>query len=60
MRYKATKDTVVGGCNARGESITIKFDSKGSYSTTDEDEIRLLDAAAEDASNPVGFAPKEG
>ena len=60
MRYKATKDVAVSGGNARGEVIgPIEFKS-GSYSTTDPDEIALLDALATDPGNPIGFDPKEG
>jgi hypothetical protein len=57
--YKAKKDVVVAGCNGKGETVgPISFKS-GSYSTTDEEEVALLDECATDASNPIGFAPKE-
>ena len=59
MRYKAAKDVQVAGNNGKGEVVgPISFKS-GSYTTTDDDEIALLDACATDPDNPIGFDPKE-
>jgi len=59
MRYKAAKDVVVGMTNAKGESVGPVSFAKGTYDTSDPDEIAMLDACAEDPNNPVGFDPKE-
>lgn len=59
MRYKASKDVVVGGTGPGGVPVGPISFSKGTYTTKDEDEIALLDAVAEDPDNPVGFDPKE-
>jgi hypothetical protein len=59
VRYKARKDVEVEGPNAKGEVIGPISFKTGSYSTTDPDEITLLDALATDPNNPIGFAPKE-
>lgn len=59
MRYKAPKGTVVGGLKPDTSPITVEFKT-GSYSTTDPDEIALLDSVAELEANPVGYDPKEG
>ena len=58
MRYKAKKDVLVSGTNARGEEVGPISFKTGSYSTTDDDEIALLDACATDPVNPIGFDPK--
>lgn len=60
MRYKARKDVAVSGANRKGEVIGPISFKTGSYSTTDPDEIALLDELATDPNNPIGFDPKEG
>lgn len=59
MRYKARKDVEVSGSNARGEVVGPISFVKGSYTTSDPDEIALLDELATDKDNPIGFDPKE-
>ena len=59
MRYKARKDVQVGGNNSKGDQVGPISFKTGSYSTTDDDEIALLDACATDPANPIGFDPKE-
>ena len=59
MRYKARKDVEVSGANARGEVVGPISFKTGSYTTTDPDEIALLDELATDKDNPIGFDPKE-
>lgn len=60
MRYKSRNKTVeVEGPNAKGEVIGPISFKTGSYSTTDPDEIALLDTLATDPANPIGFDPKE-
>ena len=60
MRYKSRDKTVeIEGPNRLGEVLgPISFKS-GSYSTSDPDEIALLDELATDPANPIGFDPKE-
>ena len=59
MRYKAKKDVLVSGTNPKGEAVGPISFKTGSYSTTDDDEIALLDTCATDPDNPIGFDPKE-
>ena len=60
MRYKARDKTVlVSGTNLKGEAVGPISFKTGSYTTTDDDEIALLDACATDPDNPIGFDPKE-
>ena len=60
MRYKSRNKTFeVEGLNAKGEVIGPISFKTGSYSTTDPDEIALLDILATDPANPIGFDPKE-
>ena len=60
MRYKAKDKTVqVGGNNAKGAVVGPISFKTGSYTTTDDDEIALLDTCATDPDNPIGFDPKE-
>ena len=58
MRYKAKKDVEVSGANSKGDVVGPISFKTGSYSTTDKDEIALLDALATD-DGPIGFDPKE-
>jgi hypothetical protein len=60
VRYKAkNKNVRVGGNNAQGEVVGPISFKNGTYTTTDDDEIALLDACATDPDNPIGFDPKE-
>ena len=59
MRYKAKKDVLVSGTNSKGEAVGPISFKTGSYATTDDDEIALLDTCATDPNNPIGFDPKE-
>jgi len=59
VRYKARKDVEVEGPNRKGEVIGPISFKTGSFSTTDPDEIALLDELATDPNNPIGFDPKE-
>ena len=59
MRYKANKNVQVGGNNGKGEVVGPISFKNGTYTTTDDDEIALLDACATDPDNPIGFDPKE-
>jgi len=60
VRYKAKDKTVqVGGNNSKGEVVGPISFKTGSYTTTDDDEIALLDTCATDPDNPIGFDPKE-
>jgi len=60
MKYASKDKTVeVSGGNSKGEVLgPISFKS-GSYTTSNDDEIALLDALATDPDNPIGFDPKE-
>jgi hypothetical protein len=58
VRYKARKDVQVSSVNSKAEVISISFKT-GSYTTTDPDEIALLDELATSKANPIGFDPKE-
>jgi hypothetical protein len=59
VRYKAKKDVQVGGNDSKGEVVGPISFKTGSYITTDDAEIALLDACATDPDNPIGFDPKE-
>lgn len=59
MRYKAKQAVTISGTNSKGEAVgPIQF-KNGVYTTTDDDEIALLDTCATDPDNPIGFDPKE-
>ena len=60
MKYASKDKTVeISGANAKGEVLgPISFKS-GSYTTSNPDEITLLDGLATDPDNPIGFDPKE-
>lgn len=51
----------MGGLRPDTSPVTVDFAKakNGVYETKDPDEIRLLDAVAEQPDNPVGFDPKE-
>ncbi len=59
MKYASKDKTVeVSGGTRQGKVLgPISFKS-GSYSTTNADEIELLDALATDPANPIGFDPE--
>jgi hypothetical protein len=58
--YKSKDKTVeIQSTNAKGETVGPVSFKTGRYSTTDEDEITMLDACATDPDNPIGFDPKE-
>ena len=60
MRYKTRDKTVeVSGATRNGEVVGPVSFKTGSYSTTDPDEIALLDELATTKDNPIGFDPKE-
>ena len=60
MRYKTKDKTVeVSGATRSGETVGPISFKTGSYTTTDPDEIALLDGLATDPANPIGFDPKE-
>ena len=59
MRYKANKNVQVGGNNSKGEVVGPISFKNGSYTTTDDDEIALLDTCATDPDNPIAFEQKE-
>jgi hypothetical protein len=56
--YSAPPDTEVSFVTSAGEAKRLKFDAKGHYTTSKEDEIAALDSCAELESHPIGFAPK--
>jgi len=60
VRYKSRDKTLeVSGANRYGEVIGPISFKTGSYSTTDPDEISLLDELATTKDNPIGFDPTE-
>jgi hypothetical protein len=58
--YSAPPDTQVSFVLPDGRSKVVKFSDKGTYSTSNADEIAALDALGELESHPIAFAPKKG